>query len=95
MSKNFPKDILAFGFFTGSNLNDMKLVCKTVAKYDEQQKKPEKLILKVAEVTCNSSLALAMLYPSYVSFNTTKGEEECAKVFNEAFYAPEEEVKKN
>lgn len=86
-AKQFPKELLEFGFFNGSRLSDMKLVCKEPKEYEDLKKKPEKIVLKVAERTEHFSLALVSKDLEFVSHNTKKGAIDCALVFNEAFYA--------
>lgn len=93
-AKKFPKELLEFGFFNGSRLSDMKLVCKEPKEYEDLKKKPEKIVLKVAERTEHFSLALMSLDVQYVSHNTKKGAIDCALVFDEAFYAKKEGKKK-
>lgn len=94
-SKQFPKELLEFGFFNGSELRNMTLVCKDPKEYEQLKKKPEKVVLKVAERTCHFSLALVSMDVEYVSHNPEKGAVDCALVFNEAFYAKKEEKRKS
>lgn len=92
--KNFPKELLEFGFFNGNELSDMRLVCKKPKEYEALQKKPEKMVLKVAKRSSHFSLALVSMDVQYVSFNPERGAVDCAIVFNEAFHAKKDENKK-
>lgn len=92
LSQDYQKELLAFGFFTSSNLNNCELICKTKEKYEKLgSKDTESIILKVAKKTSLFSLALTSVSPIYVSHNTEKGAEECAKIFDEKFYEATDE----
>lgn len=83
---DFPKELLALGFFTSPDLRECKLICKTIEKYEkEPQNNTDTIILKVAKRTSHFSLALVTLNPIYVSHNIEKGIEECAQIFDESF----------
>lgn len=86
--KNYPKELLAFGFYTGDDLEDCQLVCKTTDKYEQGSKQDsDKIVMKIAKRTSHLLLALTTLDPLYVSHNTDEGVKECAKIFDENFEA--------
>lgn len=99
MCENFPNQLLDFGFFTEKsteNNNEEKsfeLICKTVEKYEQLlHSDNDKIIMKVAKRTSHLSLALTTMSPLYVSHNVVKGEKECSEIFNEEFYAFQDDV---
>lgn len=94
LCNDYPRDILAVGFFKSENVNECKLICKTPEKFEQIKKKEgnEKIIMKVAKRTSHFALALTTLSPLYVSQNTSEGAEECAKIFNEHFYETEDVI---
>lgn len=92
LCKDYDSELLAFGYFTSSKLDDCKLICKSPEKYEQvASKDTESIILKVAKRTSHFSLALISGNPIYVSQNTEKGAEECAKIFNENFHEANDE----
>lgn len=93
--EEFQKDVLAVGFFTSTDLNDSKLICKTAEKYEETiMRESDRIIAKVSKQTSKLELALSALNPLYVSQNTTKGHKECSLIFNEDFDAAEDILEK-
>lgn len=89
--KKYPKELLAFGFFTGDGLEDCQLVCKSTDKYEQGSKQDsDKIVMKVAKRTSHLLLALTTLDPLYVSHNIDEGVMECAIIFNESFEAHED-----
>lgn len=91
VSKKYPKELLAFGFYTGDDLEECQLICKSTEKYEQGPKQDsDKIIMKVAKRTSHLLLALTTLDPMYVSHNTNEGVKECAKIFNESFEAHED-----
>lgn len=88
---NFSRELLAFGFFESDKLDECKIICKTNEKYEQLPKNvDDRIIMKVAKRTSHFCLALTTMSPIYVSQNTTEGAVECAKIFNENFYAIED-----
>lgn len=88
LCKNYPKDLLEFGFFSGEDVEDYQLICKTTEKYEQGEKQDSDMfVMKVAKRTSHLSLALLALDPLYVSHNTSEGAKECSAIFNENFYA--------
>lgn len=89
--KEYPDDLMAYGYFEGDNIDDLKLVCKTTERYEQLKRTgKENLVMKVAKRTSYFMLALTLLSPLYISLNTEDGAEECEKIFNDDFHATED-----
>lgn len=84
--ENYKGYLLEFGYFKGDQLEDYKLICKTIKKYEQiDQSSNDQLILKVSKKTSHLALALTTMSPTYVSMNTIEGAKECAMLFNSEF----------
>lgn len=93
LCEKYPKGLLNYGFFEGSDFEDFHPVCKTVESFDElvTTSGKESMILKVAKRTSIMALDLVKLGPTYISQNVADGREECAMVFEEEVLSDEEE----
>lgn len=92
LCEDYPKELLAFGFFTSEDFKTTKLICKTLKCYEKfaDKKESDRLLMKVALRTDNFSLALTTMHIVYVSQNPVAGAKECGIVFNEEFMAAED-----
>lgn len=92
--QNFPKtDLMAFGFFSGDNCDNYKLLCKSpecYAKYQKQQS-TDLIIMKIT-ATSQLPLALSPFGPIHLSLTPEDGAEECLKIFNEVFEAHQDVI---
>lgn len=88
-------ELIAFGYFRGSNFDDYQLVCKTTKCYEKcfDKKDGDRLILKILYGS-KLVIELAPLSPIHISLNPDDGEEECAKIFDDKFenYKDVEEI---
>ncbi|XP_052756739.1 uncharacterized protein LOC113509850 isoform X2 [Galleria mellonella] len=96
--------VLRCGFFADADVNEPKLLCKTVDKYDEKLDKDycETMVVMVAMGLAEPELAepgdippegppveLLALGPLHVSADIVVGEEECARFFPSGYNEPE------
>lgn len=91
LCQDFPKELLAFGFFSSADFKTTKLICKTLERYEQlPQHDTDRILMKVALRTDHFTLALTTMNILYVSQDTMSGEKECKIVFDEVFMATED-----
>nr|XP_026490501.1 uncharacterized protein LOC113396675 isoform X1 [Vanessa tameamea] len=96
--------LLRYGFFTDANVDEPKLLCKTVEKYEDRVEKDysETIVLMIAVGVAEPALAdpkdippegppeeLLTLGPLHVSEDTVVGAEECERFFPPGYSEPE------
>lgn len=94
LCKDYPKELLAYGFFTSADIHATKLICKTQERYnkldDAIKLESDRILMKVALRTDHFMLALTAMHIVYVSLNALVGAEECKVIFDEEFMAMED-----
>ncbi|XP_045485860.1 uncharacterized protein LOC111004474 [Pieris rapae] len=107
LTQKVSNQILRYGFFADANIEEPKLLAKTIEKYEERPEKDysetialmvsvgveEPALVDPSEIQNEPPDALLTLGPLHVSEDTVVGEEECRRFFPPGYSEPERKPK--